>query len=282
MNKVLNEQQLQSICDVLAHTSNGLTKSELKHILQQCNITDVGDGSSSNGYTYTIGLNKSKWLYNCFAIEFNKSQSFNSIFRFIEKAMNPISYVNEDKRSKYNYMFEGINKVLLFIGAELSNEGKIKNAVKAQSLDEVDRRVNSLKRQLYIRAIHHEVQKYCVEDYLRKDYFDAVFEAAKGLAQRVREITGLQTDGSKLFQEAFSKNNPYIFFNKLETESEINEHNGLKELLEAIFHMVRNPAAHTPKVNWNVDESKALDILTIISFAHKYLDECHKNPSRNV
>ena len=153
MNKSLNEQQLQSICDVLAHTCNGLSKSELKHILQQCNMTDEGDGSTSNGYTYTIGLNKSKWLYNCFAKEINKRNSYNSVFTFIERAMNPISYVNEDKRSKYDYMFEEINKVLLFIGAELSKDGKIKVAIKAQSLDEVDRRVNSLKKQLYNRAI---------------------------------------------------------------------------------------------------------------------------------
>ena len=105
-----------------------------------------------------------------------------------------------------------------------------------------------------------------------------MFEAAKGLAERVREITGLTTDGSALFQKAFAKNDPYIFFNSLISESEINEFVGLKELLESIFHLVRNPAAHTPKVNWRIDEIKALDILTVISFAHKYLDECRKVP----
>jgi hypothetical protein len=45
------------------------------------------------------------------------------------------------------------------------------------------------------------------------------------------------------------------------------------------FHCTKNnPAAHTPKINWKIDEIKALDILTLISFAHKYLDECHKVP----
>ena len=46
--------------------------------------------------------------------------------------------------------------------------------------------------------------------------------------------------------------------------------------------MARNPAAHNPKVNWHIEETKALDILTVISFANKYLDECYKNPSKNV
>ena len=173
---------------------------------------------------------------------------------------------------------EGINKALLLVGLAVTKEGRLIEVVQAKTLDEVDRRVNNLRRQLYNRAIHHEVEKYCIQDYLRKDYYDAVFEAAKGLAERVREITGLTTDGSALFQKAFAKNDPYIFFNSLKTESEISEFTGLKELLESIFHLVRNPAAHTPKINWKIDETKALDILTLISFAHKYLDECHKVP----
>ena len=62
----------------------------------------------------------------------------------------------------------------------------------------------------------------------------------------------------------------------MQTDSEKSEFTGLIELLESIFHLIRNPAAHISKVNWKVDEAKALDILTLISFPHKYLDECHK------
>lgn len=62
------------------------------------------------------------------------------------------------------------------------------------------------------------------------------------------------------------------------TESELSEHTGVRELLEAVFHLVPNPVAHTPKVNWHIDETKALDVLTVISFTHNYLDECHKVP----
>ncbi len=123
-------------------------------------------------------------------------------------------------------------------------------------------------------------KKYCIKDYLRKDYYDTVFEAAKGLAERVRQITGLTTDGGELFQKAFAKNDPYLFFNAMQTDSEKSEFTRLKELIEAIFHLVRNPAAHTPKINWKVDEVKALDILTLISFAHKYLDECQGMPNK--
>lgn len=49
-----------------------------------------------------------------------------------------------------------------------------------------------------------------------------------------------------------------------------------KLTLEALFHLVRNPAVHTSKTNWKTDETRALDILTLISFANKSLAECHR------
>ncbi len=278
--RYLDEQQIKAVCDVLAETSLGYTKTELTRLLQQSKITIVSDGKVSNGYTYQIGLNRRDWLYNCLVSEINNSHSFIRIYGFLEKALNPVAFTDEKSRDKYNYLLERVNKALLLAGLEITKEGKLIEVVQAKTLDEVDRRVDSLRRQLYNRAIHGEVKKYCTKDYLRKDYYDAVFEAAKGLAERVRQMSGLTTDGGTLFQTAFSKNDPYLFFNSMQTDSEKSEFTGLKELLESIFHLVRNPAAHTPKVNWKVDEAKALDILTLISFAHKYLDECHKIPGK--
>ncbi len=274
--RYLDEQQIKAVCDVLAETSLGYTKTELTRLLQQSKITIVSDGKVSHGYTYQIGLNRRDWLYNCLVSEINNSHSFIRIYGFLEKALNPVAFTDEKSRDKYNYLLERVNKALLLAGLEITKEGKLIEVVQAKPLDEVDRRVDSLRRQLYNRAIHGEVKKYCIRDYLRKDYYDAVFEAAKGLAERVRQMSGLTTDGGTLFQTAFSKNDPYLFFNSMQTDSEKCEFTGSKELLESIFHLVRNPAAHTPKVNWKVDEAKALDILTLISFAHKYLDECHK------
>lgn len=265
----LDQQQLKSLCGIVAHTSEGLTKSELTTLLGQCRICSVDDGSSRNQLGYTIGLNKRDWLYNCLVAEINKSQSFSKVFSFLQAVLNPAAYTSADSRQKYRYLFEETNKVLLFAGLSIDQSGRLVAVSQAETLSEVDQRVNHLKKALYDRAIHSEVQKYCVEDYLRADYYDAVFEASKGLAERVRQISGLTTDGGILFQAVFSKNDPYIFFNAMKTDSERSEFTGLKELLEAIFHLVRNPAAHTPKVNWKTDETKALDILTLISFAHE-------------
>ena len=229
----------------------------------------------SNGYYYSYGDSKINKL--------TKSLSCcndNTIYGFIEHIVSPNLYTDMSKRDGYHNLIEELNKVLLFDGKSINAQGEIITVNQANTLDEVDRRVNSLSKKMYERKIHGEVQKYCNKELLKKDYFDAVFEASKGLAERVRNITGLLTDGSELFETAFSKNDPYIFFNGLKSPSEKNEHNGLKELLNAIFHLVRNPQAHTPKINWIIEEDKAMDILTLISFAHKYLDLCNKMPGK--
>jgi len=280
IEKALDEQQLKAICDILADTNRGLSKTKLIQLLNQCQIKSVDDGKSNNGLTIKFGLSKRDWLYKCFVNYINSNRSYEKIYVFIEKALNPISYTSESSRDVYNFLFDEVNKILLLVGLSITKEGRLTEVIKATTLDEVDRRVNNLRSKLYNRAIHHEVLKYCIKDYLRKDYYDTVFEASKGLAERVRQISGLTKDGTALFQTAFAKNDPYIFFNSLKTESEINEFNGLKELLESITHMVRNPAAHTPKINWKMNETEALDILTLISFAHKYLDECNRMPGK--
>lgn len=283
MNRItrsLDQQQLKAICGIIAHTSQGLTKRELTSLLKQSDICLIEDVFSHNQSVYTVGLNKRDWLYNCFKTEINNTKSFDKIFSFLLAALNPVCYTSFDNREKYRVLLDEINKVLLLAGLSIDQRGKLVEVLQAQTLAEVDRRVNHLKKAIYDRAIHSEVQKYCIKDYLRLDYYDAVFEAAKGLAERVRQISGLTTDGGTLFQTAFSKKDPYIFFNAMATESECSEFIGLKELLEAIFHLVRNPAAHTPKINWKTDETKALDILTLISLGHKYLDECHRMPGK--
>lgn len=276
MTKKLTDIQLKALCDVLANSDPnlGLTESEIRIKLAQCAIVAADKGNKGNAFAFQTGLNKRDWLYNCFVNEINSKKSFFAIFQFVEKALDPVNFTQQEKREKYNYLFNEANKVLLLAGLEIRDNGKICETKKAETLADVDLRVKSLEQKLIDRNIHSEVKKYCIRDYLQKDYFDAIFEAAKGVAQRVREITGLESDGAELFQKAFAKNDPYLYFNLLKNKSEISEFEGLKELLQAIFHLVRNPAAHTPKIKWDVEEEKALDILTMISVAHKYLDEC--------
>ena len=111
---------------------------------------------------------------------------------------------------------------------------------------------------------------------MEENYFHAVFEAAKGLAERIREKTGLKIDGVNLIRETFERPKggfPILAINALETETELNEHDGLTNLIIGAFKLFRNPIAHTPKILWQHDIEDAVDCLTLISFLHFKLDQ---------
>jgi uncharacterized protein (TIGR02391 family) len=76
-----------------------------------------------------------------------------------------------------------------------------------------------------------------------------VFEATKGLAERLRELSGSTQDGAALVDYCFGTQAgiPVIRLNGFRTESDISEHRGFANLLRGIFGTFRNPPAHTPR-----------------------------------
>lgn len=95
VTKVIDSQQLKAVCDVLAETNLGYTKTELTRLLEQTGIEILSDGSSSNANGYVWGLNKRDWLYNCLAYEMNKSHTLMRVYLFLEKALNPVAFTDE-------------------------------------------------------------------------------------------------------------------------------------------------------------------------------------------
>jgi uncharacterized protein (TIGR02391 family) len=119
--------------------------------------------------------------------------------------------------------------------------------------------------------------KFCKVELLQSNYFHAVFEATKGLAQRIRDLTELKGDGAALVDEAFALKTPLLAFNSLQTETERSEQVGFAMLLKGCFAAIRNPRAHEPKVLWK-DENDAADYFTLISLLHRKLDEAVRVP----
>jgi uncharacterized protein (TIGR02391 family) len=110
---------------------------------------------------------------------------------------------------------------------------------------------------------------------LDNNYFHAVFEANKGLFQRIRDVSGLTEDGNKLIEQVFSKT-PILIINNYQSKSEQDEHKGFCNLLKGICGMFRNPEAHETKITWNMSEQDALDILCMISYCHRRLDNAQR------
>lgn len=257
----LTENQIERIARIIGDTQGGLTGSEIGRILAQCHIEDPGSGMT-------------KWqrLYNAFCDAVNKSRSTNIVFGFLQRCFEPAQGLNDPER--YSRMRLELNAVLMLAGVEIRDDGNFYSVSKANSLSEVQRRTKELRDRLTGYGAHPEVLRCCREELLADDYFHAVQEAAKSLCERTRAMSGLSLDGTELFQTAFSVRNPYIAYNTLQTSSEQNQQNGLKEMLCGVIHMVRNVTAHELRIRWDVDEKDAVDILAQISYLHKLLDVC--------
>lgn len=252
---------LESISKILGDTSSGLTGSEISKYLSECNISDPG-------------VNSTKWrrLYDSFLLKQKNDRCANNIVSFITHVMRPSRYYDNEKW--FENRREKLNRVLSFEGLELNKAGTFKQIITTKTISESEARASKLKQNLLSRQIHPDVLYFCRAELLVDNYFHAVFEATKSIAQKIRDKTGLNSDGAALIDESFSFKDkvPHLALSSLQTESEQSEQKGFVNLLKGVFGTFRNTTAHAPKVTWIIVEQDALDILSTISLIHRRLD----------
>jgi len=262
MRKCFTPAVLEGIAQILGDTNSGLTGSEIGHFLNQSQITDTDPT-----------LTKWKRLYNAFANYQNQKQCSNAILIFIQHALAPVKYVNN--QAEFEEKRRLINQQLNFIGYQYNENGKFSEVKQVTTISEAQQRADNLKSKLENRNTHREIYKYCNAELLLNNYFHSVFEANKGLFQRIRELSLQTDDGNKLVELVFSSN-PILIINKYQSNSEKNEHSGFCNILKGLCGMFRNPSAHEPKIDWNISEQDALEILGMISYCHRRLDDAQK------
>ncbi len=101
-----------------------------------------------------------------------------------------------------------------------------------------------------------------------------VVEACKGLFARIRQLSLINTDGIRLVEYVF--NHPILVINSYKSKQEKDEQKGFEAILEGLCNMFRNPEAHQPKIEWPVSEQDALEILSLISYCHRRLDNAKR------
>ncbi len=245
----------------------------LAKVLGECGSgTDISRVLSSRGLRDNSG-ESTKWrrLYWVFLDIQSRDQSPNHILGFVQAFLVPARFVGRNE--EFEKQRGDLNKVLAFSGLEYGSDGKFRQRLAAQTLTEAERRANTIQAKFQGRSIHPQVLKYCRAELMQDNYFHAVFEATKGLAQRIREESRVDGDGASLVDQVFSVNQPILAFNSLQTETEKSEHKGFAALLKGCFGAIRNPHAHEPKILWK-GEDDAADYFTLISLLHRKLDSC--------
>lgn len=253
----LSEGQIESLARLLGECGSG---SDITRVLRDRGLADESGEST-----------KWKRLYWVFLDSQRRNKCANQVIDFVQSFLAPARFVGRSEE------FEGyrqqLNTVLSFSGLEYGADGAFRKRSTARTLDEAEARAQTIKAKFQGRRIHPEVLRYCRAELLQDNYFHAVFEAAKGLAQRIRDMSGVQADGAGLVDRVFSVDQPVLAINSLRTETERSEHKGFAALLKGCFGAVRNPLAHEPKILWQ-GEDDAADYLSLISLLHRKLDEC--------
>ena len=259
-SKCLSPQLMERIARVIGDTNEVLTGSEIGRYLVQSGLKDVSP-------------NLTKWrrLYDAFAYNQNTYQYSDNILRFICNVVNPRRYSDSEQFEKTRLQ---INEILSYVGYELQQNGKFRVVDVATTISEAQSRANKLLSDLKARNAHSDIFKYCTAELVDKNYFHAVFEACKGLFERIRQLSFIQADGVKLVSYVF--NHPALIINEYKTQQQKDEQKGFEAILEGICKMFRNPEAHCPKIEWPMEEQDALEILSLISYCHRRLDRAQR------
>lgn len=250
-----NEGTIEALAKVLGECGSG---SDISRVLRDRGFID-NSGEST------------KWrrLYHIFLTSQRETRSPNQVLDFIRSFLTPTRFAG--RNNEFENHRTNLNAILVMVGLELGKDGQFRTVNIANTLDEAEKRVRAIRERFKGRAIHPEVNKYCNAELMQENYFHAVFEATKGLAQRIREMSGVNSDGAKLIDDVFSVEHPRLAINSLQTETEKSEHKGFAQLLKGCFAAVRNPLAHEPKILWT-GEDDAADYLSLISLLHRKLD----------
>ncbi|MER8608129.1 TIGR02391 family protein [Mesorhizobium sp. M1233] len=200
--KAFTQSQLQAIADALGDTADGLTGSEIGHLLATVKIIDTDPQ-----------MTKRHRLYNAFANDQNKRGARTHVIAFIRKAMKPERFARESER--FEPMRLNLNRALAFAGLAVAASGELGAVDAAQTLSEATRRARELRAELTTCGVHPDVLMFCREELLSDNYFHAVLEAVKSVADKIRQRTGLTDDGASLVDRAFGGDVPMLVINTL-------------------------------------------------------------------
>jgi uncharacterized protein (TIGR02391 family) len=259
VEKVFAQSELEAIAQALAHTSHGLTGMEIGHILTTLRMADS-----------SASMTKWKRLHNAFVERQNYSQNRRAILEFIRQSMKPERHLKEPER--FEIMRANLNRALAFSGLAVDVSGTLHAVDRVQTISEANQRADDLRADLARRGVHPDVLSFCRAELVADNYFHAVLEATKSIADKLRAKTGLTKDGAPLVDATLCGDIPRLAINALETDSQRSEQSGFANLVKGTFGMFRNPTAHEARVLWAMTKEDAEDLLSLASLIHRRLD----------
>jgi uncharacterized protein (TIGR02391 family) len=274
---VIDDSVVRSICEVLGRTEGGLSNKQINEVLATARIPDPTPPAPPGTY---VMVSKPDRLFNALTAQQRRDGCGNAVLAFIAKALAPVRF--HESPDEFEGLRAEVNVALAFAGYYIDDAGKLRPKSQAKTLSEARRRAMRLRSQLVDRGAHPRLLRYCVTEIDDDNYFHAVLEASKSLADEICRRTGRSEDGVELIDAVFElgkRGHPLLALNNMSTKTERSRQNGLANSLRGVFGSLRNPAAHEPKIKSTMTEQDAVDELCHMSYLHRRLDECHEVPA---
>jgi uncharacterized protein (TIGR02391 family) len=253
---------IEEVCKVLG---DAVTGPQIPNLIAPLKVPEEPGGPGT----------KWKRLFNTVIARQNKSHNGNGLIRLVTEVMAPVRF---GSTAEFEAVRTLVNARLLLSGFQVRDDGKVTTAKAAKTVGEAQQRADDLRAELTRRDVHPDVLAFCRAELVQQNYFHAVLEASKSVADKLRNMTGATTgsasDGTRLVDTTcFPAASPQVRFNALATEWERSEQTGIATLMKGLFSAFRNPAAHAPELAWATSRSDALDMLTLASMLHRRLDK---------
>jgi uncharacterized protein (TIGR02391 family) len=263
MTKGFDLNTLRSVSKIIGEEI--LTHRQINEQFQNSGLVDSGECANKPDRIYYTLLAKQK-QDNC----------GNNVLNFILRIITPKRYNTEEDFEKHR---AAINEKLLYEGIEINKEGEPKNVDKAKTISEAKNRSMKIKDRVHGIGIHYDILPYCESEWLNENYFHAILEITKSIAQKLRQKSGYTSDGSPLVDECFGLGNdkkPMLAFNLLQSESDESEHKGFANFVKGFFSMYRNPKAHDPKLLEDTQLTEMTEVLVVATIIQNKLDKTFK------
>lgn len=242
-----------------------LTHRQIDEQFQNAGILDTGEGTNKPDRIY-LALKARQKQDNC----------GNNVLGFVLRIINPKRYNDEAQFEKHRTT---INEKLLYEGVEINKAGEAKFVDKAKTISEAKKRSLKIKEKVHGIGIHPDILPYCESEWLNENYFHAILEITKSVAEKLRQKSGYSSDGAELVDDCFvlgKEKRPMLAFNTLQSESDESEHKGFGNFIKGFFSMYRNPKAHDPKILEDTQLTEMTEVLVVATIIQNKLDKTFK------
>lgn len=165
--------------------AEAVTGPQIPNLIAPLKVTEPG------------GRQGTKWkrLFNAVVIGQNAIGDGRPLIRLVTEVMAPVRFGSPAE-------FEGVrvrvNERLLLSGLEVRGDGVVIEARAARTVGEAQQRADDLRAELARRDVHPDVLAFWRAELMQHNYFHAVLEAAKSVADKLRNLTGAALDTTKL------------------------------------------------------------------------------------